>query len=1421
MAAAFLGSSDLHLEVGEDVRDRLVRHMAAVHTSMHAASAEYFERSRRRTYVMTKSFLDTIAEFKTVYARKLDDMTTFAQRVEVGLVKMRGAAADVKKIKVEVRKKVETVVVAQEKTAAMVQAVQEKSAVAEKKRAAVRANTDKVNAEKVAVGQMKDAVEKDLLAAKPALHNSTLTAEEREAINMVIQPKIDSLKVADAKVEAANAKLALAQVELNKVEQITAEAQRQLDETMANSKALQDDADRCQKKMDAANRLLDGLAGQQKNWEAQLDSFKAESGCLVGDTALACAFISYVGPYDAEFRKKLMSQLLRADCEAKQLPFTEGLSVSRFFVDEVTIGDWTREGLHSDQAIENAIMVTRSKKWPLMIDPQSQGLRWIQQREARNKVQTTQLTSRGFRGQLEGAMAAGTSLIIENLVHDTFDPELQPLLNKEIVHNAGRRLTIQLFNQSMEYSDGFSLYLCTKMANAHYAPEVAAVLAVVDFTVTMGGLELQLLSRIVEMRQPGLEKKQKALVDSKLDSKKLLKRTEDDVLYRLANSEGNLLDDGELVEVLQQGVKITVQQDAILADAENTERTLRTVQEEFRPSARRGALLYFLVVDMAAIEHVYLVSLQQFHALHDLAVIGSETTQAILGSMTMRVTRYMQRQLFERHKKLWTLMLAMKIEQDAGKLSAAYVGNLLKGGGALDAKIEQAAPAAWLPEAAWLNVLALSRTVPSLKDLPEELTVHNAPWKGWYSHDAPESTRFPRDEYEQTLGAFERLLLVRAIREDRTLPAADAYIEHTLGRDYTRPAPLSLGALHDEASCFVPMLTLFPAGGEARIVVDLFDLVKEHGRTLLTVSMGQGQAVAARKLLERGITEGHWVLLQNCHLGLSFLSELEEWVLALPTLAKTSTDAVRPSFRMWLTTEPHPKFAVGLLQLCIKFSHEPPAGVVAGLKNSYHELSEDALEAVADPRWKPILYALCFLHTVAQERRKFGPLGFTKAYSFAQADLSACVSCVQNHLRTMEARSRPIDWTTVHYMVCEVLYGGKITDEYDQRLFNTYGAAWLSEACLAPGFQFGGTLTQAYPMPPAQSGDLAGYRAFVETLPLVDDPEVFGLHTNADLAYRTMQTKQMLSMILDIQPKEGGGGGGGGGSLTAAEETVLRMVDDLQGKMPSSDVFGREKVHAAIGSPLLGGHGKPLNTCLLQETERLQRVLALLTKTLGNLKMAIAGAIVMSSMAEGVFDALFMARVPLPWVTESQLQSTTVGLWFDNISKRAVQLTSWLRSGRPLTYLLPCFFNPSAFLLSSRQEVCRAHAQDGWALDDCVSTFEVLNVDREGVTSAPPEGVLICGLLLEGARWDRSRSALSDMEPKVLFSPLPVLHISAIAEEQKQRAATSLTGVYVYQCPLYKTPRRAGEFVSTVELRCLEPPSKWILRGLCLLMTID
>ena len=74
--------------------------------------------------------------------------------------------------------------------------------------------------------------------------------------------------------------------------------------------------------------------------------------------------------------------------------------------------------------------------------------------------------------------------------------------------------------------------------------------------------------------------------------------------------------------------------------------------------------------------------------------------------------------------------------------------------------------------------------------------------------------------------------------------------------------------------------------------------------------MGQGQEYHARRMINDAMNEGGWVLLQNIHLSLPFCTEAMD--------ALVETDTIHESFRLWMTTEVHPQFPIGLLQVCIK-----------------------------------------------------------------------------------------------------------------------------------------------------------------------------------------------------------------------------------------------------------------------------------------------------------------------------------------------------------------------------------------------------------------------------------------------------------------------------------------------------------------------
>ena len=104
----------------------------------------------------------------------------------------------------------------------------------------------------------------------------------------------------------------------------------------------------------------------------------------------------------------------------------------------------------------------------------------------------------------------------------------------------------------------------------------------------------------------------------------------------------------------------------------------------------------------------------------------------------------------------------------------------------------------------------------------------------------------------------------------------------------------------------------------------------------------------------------------------------------------------------------------------IKFTNDPPAGLKAGLKRTFTSVSQEWLDVLPAPYWKPLIYAVSFLHSVVQERRKFGPLGWCIPYEFNWADWYASCLFVQHHLEDLDPKKVRIISFSLSTLTCAV-----------------------------------------------------------------------------------------------------------------------------------------------------------------------------------------------------------------------------------------------------------------------------------------------------------------------------------------------------------------------------------------------------------------
>mmetsp|Transcript_3612 Transcript_3612/g.4815 ORF Transcript_3612/g.4815 Transcript_3612/m.4815 type:complete len:1018 (+) Transcript_3612:3935-6988(+) len=1015
----------------------------------------------------------------------------------------------------------------------------------------------------------------------------------------------------------------------------------------------------------------------------------------------------------------------------------------------------------------------------------------------------------------------------------------------------------------MDYDPNFRLYMTSRLGNPHFSPELAAKTTIIDFTVTQDGLEQQLLGRLISKEQKHLEDQLQQLNEDVTNNTKILADYDETLLERLATSDCNLLDDEKLIDVLAE-IKLKSKEVAEkLVEAREKTTEIGEKRESFRPVAARGAVLYFCVVEMTLVDWMYNTSLQQFLDLFDYGIDKSTKTQLvkdrvanIINCMTYKVYRYINRGLFERDKVTFKLMMCLKILIKSGMLNQGDVNMLLKSGSGIDDRNKKFN---WMDQKMWLNIMALSKhkfnNEPSgfFKDIVDKIQRYEKEWKKYLDENSPENVPVP--EYEdkmnaESIGHFLHLCLIRSVREDRAVLASQKFIRRVLGEEFMAPVTDQIIEVFEETEPCKPVLYLLAPGSDPTNSID--ELARKKRIPTQKVSMGEEQEIIAKKHIDDAFRDGFWVILNNCHLSLEFMAEMEE-------ILNPKGKEIHEQFRLWITCEPNKDFPLGLLQMAIKVTTEPPKGIAAGMARTYSTLiTQDFLEKVEPyEKWRNIVFAICFMHSIVYERRKFGPLGFCIPYEFNSADLEASLIFCENHMTNAFNNNLQISWPAIRFIVCDVQYGGRITDDLDREMFNTYGQLWLSDKVFTEkDYNFNALSEFPYLIP--DFAEIQKYQEYIKSFPEKDSPVIFGLNVSADMTFRLNESQAMLNTLIDTMPKDAGGSSG----RTKEDEVKDKLEQDLIKQLPPNFVEQeyKEKLSGMqIPRGLDPNKNVPLNIFLRQEIEQLQHVLGIVRKTMLDMVAAIDGTIIMTADLVNAINMVYDFRVPAKWQFQAGAEiswlTPSLGGWIKGLIDRHYQLDNWLSKGsRPISFWLTGFYNPQGFLTAAMQEVTRQHAEGKWSLDAIEPKTEVQKEIIGGedgriekTFQVPSEGVCVHGLYLEGAAWSRNEKKLEDQTSKDTFQAFPVIHFTAQSTAAPtdnrppaggRRAQEQHPEKTHYSCPIYKYPKRNDKYLVTrVWLRPdsnkepnarerdhqaqsgMKPQLNWKLKGVALLCT--
>uniref|UniRef100_A0A7S1KLM8 Cytoplasmic dynein 2 heavy chain 1 n=1 Tax=Percolomonas cosmopolitus TaxID=63605 RepID=A0A7S1KLM8_9EUKA len=1191
-----------------------------------------------------------------------------------------------------------------------------------------------------------------------------------------------------------------------KMTSLTAKIKQLQDELQVKTReaaTLGNQLEKAENTLSSAQQLLSKLADEKKRWEKQDKEVGGQLKQLPALSLLASAFITYLPGFPEDFRAEKLSVWMK-------LLRTESFDFSSFMSSESQLLIYKGEGLPSDQlSQENAIVILESIQYPLVIDPSQQATQWLKQHMSSKNIEVTTSSDPKFASHLELAIRFGKVLIVEEV--DRIEPILFPLLRKELIVQ-GPRKSVLIGDKIVDFNEEFQMYLVTRNPHVVLSPDSASLVSQINFTVTRSGLEGQLLGITINHENPGLEQQKSEELRKEEQNKIKLADLEKQLLDKLSSTD-NLLQDTSLIASLDKIKSSSQEIKENLEKSQQVKADIETSRNAYRPFAKDGSTLFFLIRDLPKLNRMYQFSLGSFLKLFRSALEGTPSSNDLAQRIDQLAKHlrtlafnFCSRSLFKNDRLLFAMHMCKglypeTIDEDRWNY---FIGNMMNA----ETKSIIFSPPKWAPAE---RISAYEKFASALPDFVQEIKLDENPeFQNWLGenvviHNVPSSIR-------ERVSAFDQLMLVQLFRPSHLVALMNHYVQNLLGIESVTPPPIGLQDIYEHDSTKdEPILLVTTPGSDPSL--ELEQMANNHpdvGRERFhQIAMGQGQTDEALLMLRRCGKKGEWLCLKNLHLVVAWLPRLEK---ELSMLTERHNN-----FRLWLTTEVHDEFPIILLRESVKFTFEAPPGMKQNMMRTYSSWSQKFINspppALAAGEASPmtrsqLLFVAAFFHAIVQERRTYIPQGWTKSYEFSTADLRSSVDIIEACFSRVQGNSGP-DWETIHGLFENAIYGGRIDDFYDLRILRTYLEKYFTSDAIQTKTKPTTHLSVGLDLP--ESTDKSDFEQLIhQFFHDIDSPQLFGLPPNATAFVQISRGQEIVSGLKSLTLVMADSG-----SLTFNKEEwgelltpIIQFWKSLSSK--HYDVLFNTKLSGPSSS------NDPLVSFVSLEFSNALELVRFVDKAFNDTQEVIKGTMLLTSSIQQTAAQLIKGEVPLKWEDKWE-GPQNIQVWLKGVVDKTVALSKFVNvSSSALLQSdvnLDHFFNANVFLNALKQKTARESSIPLDKLDYLISSWSMGSLRSYSAVT-----VRLRGISLQGAQFSNNRLQHAK-ESSPSLSQMPEFEVAWCTKEDYDKFISATSQTKILSAPLYYTPARE-RFLSALTVPC-DDQNAFILTGTCFFVSAE